>query len=305
MLNRFLVPTIVLAASIYSLPARAQDAPRTPFPAPDPGAVQVDQSQEKHIDGWYREVPAPPKDQKAAPAPRHDLSGIWEPAAGWRDGVQFRGAKEYPSDGKHFLPFTPLGEKAFQTNKPGFGTTEVPIALNNDPFDICDPIGFPRIELFNLRALQIVQTAKQVLVFYQNDRTFRNIWTDGREFPSQDISEPRWYGYSIGKWEDDTTFVVQTIGLDERTWIDNVGRPHSSDLKVEERFHRVNHDILELTLTITDPKMYSKPWNALDKFPLRLQPADFDLREMICSPSEQAEFDKQVSRPAIADPQKK
>jgi len=90
---------------------------------------------------------------------------------------------------------------------------------------------------------------------------------DGREFPSQDISEPRWYGYSIGKWEDDTTFVVQTVGLDARTWIDNVGRPHSSDLRVEERFHRVNHDLLELTLTIIDPTMYTKPWNALVKFP--------------------------------------
>ncbi len=180
---RFVVPTIVLAASMFSLPARAQNAPRTPFPAPDPGALPVDRSQEKHIDGWYRDVPVPPKDQKAAPAPRHDLSGIWEPAAGWRDGVQFLGAKEYPSDGKHILPFTPLGEKAFKANKPGFGTTEVPIALNNDPFDICDPIGFPRIELFNLRAIQVVQTEKQVLIFYQNDRTFRSIWMDGREFP--------------------------------------------------------------------------------------------------------------------------
>ena len=206
---------------------------------------------------------------------------------------------------QHELPFTPLREKTWGSHKPGFGTTEVPITLNNDPFDICDPIGFPRIELFNLRAIQILQTEKQVLIFYQNDRTFRSIWTDGRGFPSEDISEPRWYGYSIGKWEDDTTFVVETTGVDERTWIDNVGRPHSSDLRVEERFHRVNHDILELTLTIIDPKMYTKPWNALNKFPLRLQPADFDLREMICSPSEQAEFDTQVSRPAIANSKKK
>jgi hypothetical protein len=111
MLSRFVIPTIVLAASLFSLAARAQNAPRTPFPAPDPGAPPEDPSQEKHIDGWYKEVPAPPKDQKPAPAPRHDLSGIWEPAAGWRDGVQFRGAKEYPSDGKHILPFTPLGRK--------------------------------------------------------------------------------------------------------------------------------------------------------------------------------------------------
>ncbi|PYU28800.1 MAG: hypothetical protein DMG32_01875 [Acidobacteria bacterium] len=108
-----------------------------------------------------------------------------------------KAAKEYPSDGKpqHELPFTPLREKTWGSHKPGFGTTEVPITLNNDPFDICDPIGFPRIELFNLRAIQILQTEKQVLIFYQNDRTFRSIWTDGRGFPSEDISEPRWYGY--------------------------------------------------------------------------------------------------------------
>jgi len=307
MLNRFVIPAVVLAASMFSLPARSQNAPRTPFPAPDPNAPPVAQNQEKHVDGWYKEVPVPPKDQKSAPAPRHDLSGIWEPAAGWRAGVQQYGAIEYPSDNKpeHQLPFTPLGEKTWKSHKPGFGTTEVPIALNNDPFDICDPIGFPRVELFNLRAIQILQTEKQVLIFYQNDRTFRSIWTDGRGFPSEDVSEPRWYGYSIGKWEDDTAFVVETTGLDERTWIDNAGRPHSSDLRVEERFHRVNHDILELTLTIIDPKMYTKPWNALNKFPLRLQPADFDLREMLCSPSEQAAFDTQVSRPAIANSKKK
>jgi hypothetical protein len=308
MLNRFLAPRIVLIAWIFSLPALAQDAqgpPRIPFPAPDPGAPPVDRSQDKHLDGWYKDSPILPADPKAAPASRHDLSGIWEPAAGWLAGVQFMGAQKYPSDGKHSLPFTPEGENAFKTHKAGFGTNEVPIALNNDPFDICDPIGFPRIELFNLRAIQILQTPKQVMIFYQNDRTFRSIWTDGRAFPDSDIAEPRWYGYSIGKWEDDTTFVVETTGLDERTWIDNVGRPHSSDLRVEERFHRVNHDILELTLTIIDPKMYTKPWNALNKFPLRLQPADFDLREMICSPSEQAEFDKQVSRPAIANSRKK
>jgi hypothetical protein len=294
MLKRLLIPTTVLAASMFSLAARPQNA------LPEAGTDQ-------HLDGWYRDVPLPPKDEKATVAPRHDLSGIWEPAAGWRAGVQQYGALEYPSDRKpeHQLPFTPLGEKTWKSHKPGFGTTEVPIALNNDPFDVCDPIGFPRIELFGFRAIQIVQTEKQVLIFYQNDRTFRSIWTDGRGFPSEDISEPRWYGYSVGKWEDDTTFVVETIGLDERTWLDNAGRPHSSDLRVEERFHRVNHDIFELTLTIIDPKMYTKPWNALNKFPMRLQSADFDLREMLCSPSEQAEYDKQVSKPAIGDSKKK
>src|SRR2546422_232493 len=292
MKSRYVTSTIALLILVPGLEAQI--------------AQQRESGRSIHRDGWDRIVPDAPKTQNSAPAPVRDLTGIWEPTPGYRDGVQATGARNYPADGKpeHELPFTPLGFETWKSHKPGWGVTAVPIEDNNDPFDICDPIGFPRIELFNLRAIQILQTEKQVLIFYQNDRTFRSIWTDGRGFPSEDISEPRWYGYSIGKWEDDTTFVVETTGVDERTWIDNVGRPHSSDLRVEERFHRVNHNILELTLTIIDPKMYTKPWNALNKFPLRLQPADFDLREMICSPSEQAEFDTQVSRPAIANSKK-
>jgi hypothetical protein len=277
MRNRFVGSTMVMAVWMFSSLARAQTAP-------------------VHIDGWGRPVPEPPKGQKAAPAPRRDLSGIWEPAAGWRDGVQANGPRENPSDGKHTLPFTPLGEKEFKAHKPGFGTTAVPIAFNNDPFNICDPLGFPRLDLFNLRALQIVQTQRQVLILYQNSQVWRNIWMDGRELPKDmDTMERRWYGYSVGKWEDDTTFVVETAGLDERTWIDNVGRPHSSDLRVEERYHRVDNDIIELTVTINDPKMYTKPWLALDKFRLRLQPPGFDIREMICSASEAADYNKQIS----------
>ena len=121
-------------------------------------------------------------------------------------------------------------------------------------------------------------------------------WTDGRDFPK--ITEPKWYGYSTGKWEDNYTFVVQTIGLDERTWIDNVGRPHTKDLRVEERFHRVNKDIMEITVTIIDPQLYTKPWNALDKYPMRLQSDDFDIREMVCSESEAAEYNKEIAEEA-------
>ncbi len=94
--------------------------------------------------------------------------------------------------------------------------------------------------------------------------------------------------------------VVDTIGLDERTWIDNVGRPHSDELKVTETWHRVNHDVMELTLTITDPKMYTKPWNALDKFRLGLQTESFDIREMLCSASEAADYNKTVAEEAAA-----
>lgn len=106
--------------------------------------------------------------------------------------------------------------------------------------------------------------------------------------------DPRWYGYSVGKWEDDYTFVVQTIGMDERTWLDNAGNPHSPDLRVEERYHRVNNDTLELTVTIDDPKAYTKPWMPRNKLPLKLMPSNTDLMEMICSPTEAAAYKKLV-----------
>jgi hypothetical protein len=234
------------------------------------------------------------KGQKSAPAAPHDISGIWEPAKGPGDGIQANGTKAMPSDAKpeHNLPFTPAGEDAFKAHRPGFGATAVPTAFVNDPVDICDPQGFPRIVLHNFRTSQIVQTANQVLVLYQFNKKWRVIWTDGRALPKE--PEPRWWGTSVGKWADDHTFVAQTVGLDDRTWLDNAGRPHSDALHVEERYHRIDRDHLEMTITIDDPKMYTRPWIALDKLSLRLQPAGFDIMEMECSPSETAEYNKKL-----------
>ena len=135
-----------------------------------------------------------------------------------------------------------------------------------------------------------------VIILYEFDRVWRVIWTDGRELPKD--PEPRWYGYSVGKWVDDYTLVVQTSGTDERTWLDHAGRPHTADLRVEERFHRVDYDHLEWTVIIDDPQMYTRPWAAMNKFPMKLQPPDFDVREMICSPSELTEYNKLIGSPA-------
>jgi len=240
-------------------------------------------------------------DEKPAPAPRRDLSGIWEPALGPGDAIQATGAKAMPSSGKpeHELPFTPEGREAWMKNKPAWGVTMVPSALSNDPVPLCDPQGFPRILLHNFRTSQIVQTANQVLVLYQFNHKWRNIWTDGRALPAiDDALEPRWWGYSAGRWEDDYTFVVQTVGLDERTWLDNVGRPHSFNLRVEERYRRIDRGHLEMTVTLDDPTFYTKPWVALDRLRLRLQAPTFDIREMECSPSETAKYNKEFAEPA-------
>jgi len=288
--RRFVVPGMLLAALIFFPLMRSQSAPPQSAAAENQGAAPDAQA----IDGWGRPVPAAAKNQKSVPAPPHDLSGTWEPANGALDGLGIFGTKAMPEDGKpeHQLPFTPLGLEALSRMKPTFGVRSALPADTNDPAVYCDPQGIPREDLNQLRTTRILQTPLSVVILYQFGKVWRSVWTDGRELPKD--PEPRWYGYSVGKWVDEYTLVVQTSGTDERTWVDHVGRPHSGDLRVEERFHRVDHDHLELTVTLDDPKMYTKPWVALDRFPMRLLPPSFDVREMICSPSETAQYNKLV-----------
>jgi uncharacterized protein (TIGR02246 family) len=299
-----ILPLVLALASVLPAILRAQTAQ----PRSQPQSVE-----EIKIDKW-NSLPLRGRDYaglKSAPAPRRDLTGIWD-ATGDRSnipppGIQINGAHEHPAilpgnrtppggapDERNIpnpLPYTPLGEATLESHKPiGQGIRAVPAELGNDPVNLCDPPGFPRMELNEFRGLEIVQLPDHVLILNQNDRTWRTIWTDGRELPAD--PEPRWYGYSVGKWVDDYTFVVQTVGLTEKTWLDNQGRPHSGELKVEERFHRIDNDHMELTVAINDPQMYTGPWQGLNKFPLRRQPRGFDIREMYCSPSDFAQYEK-------------
>ena len=234
--------------------------------------------------------------EKAGPTPARDISGIWD-VVNTMEGISPAGVKSH-------APFTAWGaEVANNKYKPGDGPRRVPTGLVNDPLDNCDPAGFPRNLLFEMRAVQLVQTANQVLMLYQYQRIWRVIWTDGRGLPSD--PDPRWYGYSVGKWEDDQTFVVETNGLDERTWLDNAGDPHSGEMRVEERYHRVDHDTMELTVKIDDPKAYTAPWLARDRLRLKLMPANTDIMEMICAPSEAELYKKVIVDPATANPSAK
>jgi hypothetical protein len=114
MAKRLVVAAITLAVAMFPMAkmARAQSATQglsgtakdQAGPASTPAFAPDDESE--HLDGWYRPVPKPTPSQKSGPAPLHDISGTWEPAEGWRNGVQSSGAYNYPSDGKHPLPYT-------------------------------------------------------------------------------------------------------------------------------------------------------------------------------------------------------
>jgi hypothetical protein len=227
-------------------------------------------------------------------APRRDLTGTWD--AG---GAGIGGSGQADERAAATAPLTPFGEEMARNNKPGNGPRSAPVAEINDPLStIGDPTGFPRLLTFELRPVQIFQTPTQVVMLYMFEKRWRVIWTDGRELPKD--PDPRWYGYSVGRWDSDDTFVVQTVGLDDRTWLDNSGSPHSTGLKVEERYRRVSQNMLELTVAIDDPKVYTKPWLARNKLPLRLIPPGADLMEMIPAASEAQAYTKEISSQTTA-----
>jgi hypothetical protein len=296
MAKRHIVLTIVaFSVLIPSGLARAQEGRRWP------GAVYDSDS----------------KGKPSGPPPKRDLTGVWEPAKDAGAGVSFDGAREFPVDGnpEHEPPYTPEGRAVYLANKPAVGARKVDSALSNDPYwRYCDPQGFPRIVLHNFRESQILQTPNQVVVLYMFNERWRVIWTDGREVPKDPENpgwsavdgiippapEPRWWGYSVGKWVDDYTFVDESTGFHDGTWLDTAGRPHSEQLAVEETYHRVDADHLELSIKITDPKYYTKPWVALDKLRLRLQSPHLDVygAEMECSGSETQKYLDMFAGPA-------
>lgn len=216
------------------------------------------------------------------PHDARDLAGVWS-----RQGRVLRMSTETP-------PMTAWGQARFDAAKPVYGPRAVPGGLGNDPVMTCDPLGMPR-NLFlevSIYPMEIVQTPKRVFQFFEWARVWREIWTDGRELPVD--PEPRWMGYSVGRWEGDE-FVVSSTGFDERTWLDHFGHPISGEARFEERYRRVNRDTLELAMTLTDPKAYAKPWIS-EKKTFRLNP-DHEIEELFCVPSENEAFNRRVRDP--------
>jgi hypothetical protein len=209
-----------------------------------------------------------------AQAPQPNLSGVWN----------MRGSAATRYLGSTFMaqtpPMTPWAQEKMKLNKPSFGPNGV--ADSNDPVNPttgdtigCFPPGVPRIYLHPF-PMEIIQTPGRVLLIYEFNHFVRQIFTDGRKH-NTDLG-PTWMGDSIGKWEGDT-LVVDTIGFNDKTWLDRVGHPHSEDMHVVERFRRADPNTLKIDLTIEDPKAYTKPWASELTFQLR---NNWNITEMIC-----------------------
>ena len=129
-------------------------------------------------------------------------------------------------------------------------------------------------------------------------KDYRNIWMDGRGLPTE-IDIPNWNGYSVGDWEGNT-FVVQSYGFEESTWVDRYGYPHSGEMRLEERYRRIAPDLLELVMTITDPEIYTEPWLSERKVFRKLARDEssvngwWELFDERCVPTDEIDFNENV-----------
>jgi hypothetical protein len=105
--------------------------------------------------------------------------------------------------------------------------------------------------------MQIMQSDKYIALLFEQNTWFNLIYMDGREHPKN--LDPTWFGHSIGKWDGDT-LVVDTIGFNGWTRLDTIGHPHSDALHMIQTFQRTDAGHMAYTVTIDDPKAYTKPW---------------------------------------------
>lgn len=217
------------------------------------------------------------------PAPKQSMTGVWTgPLEAMRGDAP---------------PMTALGQKQFGMHK-----TEAKDgwADSNDPWKTCDPMGFPRGAVNEIRGISFAEMPNKIVIMHQYNRIWREVWMDGRQLP-KNVDMPggpdsTWYGYSVGHWDGDYTLVVDTTGTDASSWLDPRGYPHSVTALFEERYTRVDHNHLEMTVIVDDPKMFTKPFVlGTSKF---VWVPDQTSEEQICVPSEALTYVNVISKPA-------
>ena len=189
----------------------------------------------------------PPKGPTPRTADGHpDLSGNWQPNA-IRQNVDLIGSGVD-------VPLLPDAMAVYKQHKDNIS--------RDDPEARCLPPGVPRMTTTPY-PWTIVQTPKLIVIVYEGGaHIWRKIFMDGR--PHDPNAVETWLGDSIGHWEGDT-LVVETVGQTDKSWLDESGIPHSTEMKVTERITRQDIGHLEITHVIDDPKTFSRPWTFTTK----------------------------------------
>ena len=219
----------------------------------------------------------------SAPAPRAadgkpDLSGVWDgdnkppcPPRGCDDNPTVREFLDIGANLKGGLPYKPgMKELAAARRQP---------PKTGEPLTNCLPFGI--VERHTHQSFRkIVQTPGLLVILNEYNKSYRQIFTDGRPLPED--PQPGYDGYSIGRWEGDT-LVVTTTGFKDGIWLDAFGDPMTDQAKITERFHRVDFGHLQIELTVDDPGAYTKPWTVTLH---QILAPDTDLIDYICLENE-------------------
>jgi hypothetical protein len=181
------------------------------------------------------------------PAPEHDLSGTWIGPGEPQLTIQIP-------------PMTAEGKAKFKLNIPDPFTQ-----ASNDPWKTCDTFGMPRVVNNEVLNIGFATMPGRIIILENYGRIWREVWMDGRPLPKdpggrESEFSSRWYGYSVGHWEDPNTLVVETNGMMPQSWVDRRGFPHSFSAVATERYTRTDHNTLKMTETISDPAYYTKPF---------------------------------------------
>jgi len=222
-----------------------------------------------------------------APNGKPDLSGVWVAESATRqellrffvDGANNLG-ENLPS--KYFMNFLydlkpedvqlrPAAAAVAQQRRAGLA--------KDIPLTRCLPAGVPLVNTLPA-PYKLIQTPGVIVMLYEQDTTFRQIFVDGRKPPHD--PQPAWSGYSVGKWDGDS-LVVDTSGFNDQSWLDAFGHPHSDAMHVTERFHRRDFGHMDVEITVDDSQTYTKPFTV--KLTQRLLP-DTDLIETVCLENE-------------------
>lgn len=173
-----------------------------------------------------------------------DQRGHAEPPFSPADTPQARQAL-YAKGDRAELPFTPWGLQEWRSYDPADG----------DYTGSCFPMGMTR-SMNTPYPFQIMQDDRHVAILFEANNWHHVIALDARH-PAD--PNPTWFGHSVGRWQGDT-LVVETRGFNGYTRLDTVGHPHSDALRVTQTFTRTAADRIAYTVTIEDPKTYTRPW---------------------------------------------
>ncbi len=151
----------------------------------------------------------------------------------------------------------------------------------------CMPSGVPAFMMAAVEPIHFMQTPKQVTMIFSGDAQVRRVYLD---VPHSANLKPSWYGESVGHYEGDT-LVVDTIGLNDKTFVDNYRTPHTAKLHVVERYKLIDDGkTLQVTFRVEDPDTFYQPWSAIGK----LRRVQMPMHEEACAENNQNLFDYHI-----------